>query len=317
MTMRLRAVPALVAALALAPALLPGAVLAAPRAPAGGARAAADRARARLERADDALRKAVRAAGAPGLGRALADDPVLLEPGLELVRGRDAIRAALAAADRTAAWRGMRLHRVGAGVSADGVLGYTFGWLQAARAGGKPAYGKYLAVWRRAAGGWQVEAFARSEGRARPARAPRRDPVAAGRHGVANPGDPAALAAEVVAADTAFGKRAERDGPCAAFPEFADANAILFGGADFFWGLEGVRRAWSDCAPGDGLRFAPVHASAASSGDLGWSAGNATFSSDDGKAVTLRHTKYLTVWARQRDRSWRWLLDAGNPRPGP
>jgi ketosteroid isomerase-like protein len=54
-------------------------------------------------------------------------------------------------------------------------------------------------------------------------------------------------------------------------------------------------------------------ADVAASGDLGFTVGVATI---HGGAQT-RWSKYLTVWKRQRDGSWRFVSDGGNPAPAP
>jgi ketosteroid isomerase-like protein len=60
----------------------------------------------------------------------------------------------------------------------------------------------------------------------------------------------------------------------------------------------------------------PVAGEVARSGDLGFTVGNAVFTgrSLDG-SPQVRYSKYLTVWKRQRDGSWRYVVDGGNARP--
>jgi ketosteroid isomerase-like protein len=59
-----------------------------------------------------------------------------------------------------------------------------------------------------------------------------------------------------------------------------------------------------------------VEGEASKAGDLGFTVGNAVFTSvrEDGAPV-VRHSKYLTVWKRQRDGTWRFVVDGGNTRP--
>jgi hypothetical protein len=59
------------------------------------------------------------------------------------------------------------------------------------------------------------------------------------------------------------------------------------------------------------LAWWPVGAEVAQSGDLGCSVGEATIES-------LHYfSKYLTVWKRQPDASWKFVADGGNVRPAP
>jgi len=60
------------------------------------------------------------------------------------------------------------------------------------------------------------------------------------------------------------------------------------------------------------LDWIPEEAVVASSGDLGFTWGHFTATSHDstGQLVT-EHGKYLDVWRRQSDGSWRWIADIG------
>ncbi len=274
---------------------------------------AIDAPRQALEAADSLLAADVESAGAAeGFGPSLADDALFLAPGLDVTRGRDAIRSMLAVR-----WSGpvtLKLHRVASGRSGDGGLGYTFGWIEQ-RSAGAVEYPKYLAAWRAEGGRWRVQAFALAAGSGRPSPAPPGDPVLAGYHGTASPGDPARLATEVAGADRSFAALATAETTCAAFTAFADPNAVGFGRADFRWGIESVRAAHSACTRADRGTWAPLAAAAAASGDLGYTVGQATLST--GPSSYSKYLKYLTVWTRQADGQWKWLLDAGNPRPAP
>jgi ketosteroid isomerase-like protein len=66
------------------------------------------------------------------------------------------------------------------------------------------------------------------------------------------------------------------------------------------------------------LRWEPVLGNAAASGDLAYTVGRAVFigKEADGKQST-DYVKYLTVWRRQVDGTWRYVTDGGNSNPGP
>lgn len=66
------------------------------------------------------------------------------------------------------------------------------------------------------------------------------------------------------------------------------------------------------------LAWAPVKAEMAASGDMGYTYGNYVLKSKDrdGKAVT-RYGKYTSIWKKQKDSSWKVVLDMGNPSPDP
>jgi len=66
------------------------------------------------------------------------------------------------------------------------------------------------------------------------------------------------------------------------------------------------------------LLWSPVGADISSSGDLGYTYGNFEFHSKDktGNAV-VEHGKYTSIWKRQKDGSWKVVLDMGNASPDP
>ncbi len=276
---------------------------------------ALDAPRQALELADSILSRNVEEEGpVEGFWPSFSDDVVFLEPGLAIVRGRQAVRSALAAVQPDPAPT-LRLHRVAAVQSDDGHLGFTYGWTELLPPGGAIAYGKYAAMWRRDDGHWRLEAFARAAAFKPPTPPPQGAAVPAGYHGTGSPGDAATLADEIAATDLAFSALAGKQSTCVAFPAFADENAVVFGGNNFRYGMDWVKIAYSGCTPQSHATWAPSYSASTGSGDLGWSVGNATFSYDGETGVTYSYSKYLTGWARQPDGGWKWLLDTGSDRP--
>lgn len=64
------------------------------------------------------------------------------------------------------------------------------------------------------------------------------------------------------------------------------------------------------------LTWSPVGADISSSGDLGYTYGTFEFSAigKDGKPV-VEHGKYTSIWKKQKDGSWKVVLDMGNASP--
>jgi ketosteroid isomerase-like protein len=64
------------------------------------------------------------------------------------------------------------------------------------------------------------------------------------------------------------------------------------------------------------LTWTPVGADISASGDLGYTYGNFEFRSKDkdGKTV-VDHGKYTSIWKKQKDGSWKVVLDMGNASP--
>jgi len=276
--------------------------------PPGGA------ARAALLAADDALASALGARPpADAFGPFLAADVVFGLPAADLVHGKEAALALLAPpplAATVTAW-----HRAAGAISEDGREGYTFGWLHRTKAGGAATFGKYLAVWRVEADGWRVEAFLWRTAKRAPATPPPDSDVVAGYRGSPAPGDAGALTRSVLAADAEFAALSLAKGYGIAFARYADSRAICFTNGDFQWGPAGVRDVFGGWSPEEELSWVPKAGRAAASGDLAWTAGFATMTVGTGASATRAYSNYLTIWARQPDGSWRWLLEADNSRP--
>jgi ketosteroid isomerase-like protein len=230
---------------------------------------------------------------------ALEDGAAYLHPGAPLLRGTDQIRGFLASAESL---EHLDWSPAFADVSADGRVGYTYGWT---RAGG--TRGKYLTCWRKDRAGWRILAYART----RPVAAS--DSIAASRRvtpgaqvrGRADPG-------ELRHADSAFAAMSVAQGVKAAFLAYATEDAIAFGGgAHLSEGRQAIGASFDGFPSGAVLAWWPVAAAIAESGDLGCTVGEATIASLN------QYSKYLTIWRRQRDGSWKFVADGGNARPAP
>jgi ketosteroid isomerase-like protein len=70
--------------------------------------------------------------------------------------------------------------------------------------------------------------------------------------------------------------------------------------------------------PKNSLRWAPDGGDASEAGDFGYTIGTSTrqIYGADGK-MTEGYGRYLTVWRKQRDGSWKVAIDIGSPRPKP
>ena len=108
--------------------------------------------------------------------------------------------------------------------------------------------------------------------------------------------------APVVAAERAFAADGLEMGVQASFLKHAAPDGIVLGPEPIL-----ARAAYGAPQPkGPPLVWWPLWAGIARSGDLGFTTGPYTF---DGKPQAY----YFTVWAKQADGSWKWLMDAGPP----
>lgn len=118
--------------------------------------------------------------------------------------------------------------------------------------------------------------------------------------------------AEVVAAERAFAARAQQVDARDAFAEHFAPDAQWFAppGPVFPALIEGPP--W-----GVDIRWRPVDAGIARSGDLGWTTGPAEYRKAKGDATPFRWGYYTSVWLRQPDGRWKVAIDGGITVPQP
>lgn len=274
--------------------------------------------RADLGRADSVARLGF----AAGLASNFTADVVYLRGGLPLVRGRAAAKAILAA-ESLGTGTAVRWQPVRAEVSADGRSGYSYGYTIVGTT--TPGVGapslrvdRYIAFWRHDANKWLVSAYAETYGAPPPAR-PIPPDAESGVLGDAPMARTRGALEQVRAADTAFSALAQRVGTGRAFGDFAAENAQIFSTpGEFVTGPRAITGSFGPFGSTGSLAWHPLAGEAAASGDIAFTAGNAVFTGErqNGGAI-VRYSKYLTVWKKQRDGEWRYVVDGGSDRPGP
>ncbi len=64
------------------------------------------------------------------------------------------------------------------------------------------------------------------------------------------------------------------------------------------------------------LTWTPIYADMSASGDLGYTYGTYEFRSKDKDGIdVVEHGKYASVWKKQKDGSWKIVMDMGNSGP--
>ncbi len=230
----------------------------------------------------------------------MTEGAAYLYPGAPLLRGTDRIRTFLEKADSIVAQTWTPAF---ADVSADGRLGYTYGWTHASG-----MRGKYLACWRKTGSGWRLAAYASTRPAPATDSAATSAPSAALGTQVRGRSDPG----ELLHADSAFAALSVTSGVKHAFLAFSAEEAISFGGgSEMTRGRQAIGAAFDGFPAGAVLEWWPVAAEIAPSGDLGCTVGET-------KIASLNHySKYLTIWRRQPDGTWRFVADGGSARPAP
>lgn len=252
-----------------------------------------------------------------GVFTLLSDDVVYLRAGVPAVYRRSGVRVLLAA-DAAAIPPGTSWQPLGGGVSDDLHSGYTFG----ITARPSPDHGairleRYIAYWQRTGAlPWRIAAYA--EIGAPVARAPAPaglDTSPPVRPATSKPTVRDAAREEMRAADSLFADLAYRMGTGYAFSNTVAPDGVVFGSPALVVGPDAVRRFYAERGE-TSLAWHPVYASIAASRDLGFTVGEyiSTVLGPSGAAVQ-RFGKYLTVWKRQSDGSWKFLVDGGNSTP--
>jgi ketosteroid isomerase-like protein len=124
---------------------------------------------------------------------------------------------------------------------------------------------------------------------------------------------------DVLAADRAFAALARAKGARTAFTEFADPQAIMFrAGVGPVKGIDAIGRVFEDPAVATPV-WEPEAAEVAASGDLAYSWGPFTWTPvPDGPLAGKPSLTgyYVSIWKKQPDGRWKWVIDIGVPGPG-
>jgi ketosteroid isomerase-like protein len=113
--------------------------------------------------------------------------------------------------------------------------------------------------------------------------------------------------------DRAFSAMAVREGMGKAFIAYADEAVILMraGNQMPLIGKAALAAAFEPLAT-TALSWEPLKAEIAASGELGYTFGRYRMA-PEGAAVA--HGTYTSIWKKQADGSWKFVLDAGAPSP--
>jgi len=259
-----------------------------------------------------------------GVVASFRGNAVLVAANIDLVRGKHEIRVALAAANPDAAQATLKRTLAGGDVSSDGLFGFTFGWLERTSTAAATTYGTYVSTWERedASEPFRVAAYYT---RVAPApHIPVRDgfPLLLGGDGAGGVPHPDGLERQrrsLLQTDTDFAALSVATNTSNAFPAYA-ADLVMPFGRNFFFllGHQEVVNFYAGATPEEVLSWSPIFAGSSPSGDLGYTVGTAvdTITHPDG-SVDRFYSKYLTLWARQPDGTWRFIADGGAPSPAP
>lgn len=120
-------------------------------------------------------------------------------------------------------------------------------------------------------------------------------------------------ASSLLETDRAFAKMSADSGSVAAFSAYLANDAIQMpSGTSPIVGRDSIVASMV-ADPGVMLLWEPKHAEVARSGELGWTWGvyQVKFKTDEGEEMTSSG-KYVNVWRKQDDDSWKVIVDMGN-----
>ena len=273
--------------------------------------------RKRLLAADDALQAAVHSRGfAPAFEAALTENGTFLASGQHILTGKAAVSAYLdqaygGANNPAVSWTIAR-----GDVSADGELGYTFGWVVLTPPGAPTRYRHYIAMWRnQEEAGWKLEAYLLQPSFARTEPPAWFVPFTGNGPEEVESRSEKKVLREVFQTDTAFAALSVSKGLQFAFDSYGTPDAVELD-LDFTYGAAAIHDANAG-SEGFLLDWAPSLGGAARSGDLAYTIGNAAFTDNTVAPPQTYYSKYLTVWHRQPDGSWKYIVDGGNASPSP
>ena len=110
-----------------------------------------------------------------------------------------------------------------------------------------------------------------------------------------------------------FSHTSETEGIKAAFLMFMSDGAILFRPDP----VNGKEWWQSRPAPTALLKWEPIFADVSAAGDLGYTTGPYKLQPKDGDSNSISHGHYMTIWRRQSDGKWRFVIDFGTSNPPP
>ena len=233
----------------------------------------------------------------------------------EIVKGKAAvIRALLQSPDSVArlSWAPIR-----GGVSADGLHGFTFGYLAAEYPDGRLAHSKYMAYWVREPRGWRVAAWKRRAISAAPlASEPQPPSLPPRRLKVTTNSDVIArYYRSLVNAEAGFASLAQRVGLWRAFADMGSDDAVNMGGPDdpqFVVGAANIARtvvALNGDQPAT-ITWSADTALVASSGDLGITFGVIRLKVQQDPGAPSPGTAFFTIWRRASPSApWRYIAE--------
>jgi len=124
----------------------------------------------------------------------------------------------------------------------------------------------------------------------------------------------------LIKADEDFYKASTKSGTGRAFIDFADDSVVLLRQQQFpiIGKSELAKNYLNHESDKTTLRWEPTKAESSPDGKLGYTTGNWTYTGTDKNGKQIKqYGNYVTIWKKQADGKWKYLLDGGNSTPPP
>jgi len=120
--------------------------------------------------------------------------------------------------------------------------------------------------------------------------------------------------AEIIQTDKAMSDEAAKNGFHKTLLAYADDSVVKpQEGMLPVIGRSALEKFWNDKTDFKELTWEPFKAEAAKSGDIGYTLGNWKLVTKD----TTLYGNYYTIWKKQPDGNWKFVVDGGNSTPAP
>jgi ketosteroid isomerase-like protein len=276
-----------------------------------------------LIEADQQLSKAWAARGAAeAVSEFATDETAMLAAGANLITGREKIRAHMASEPQ---WSISNWQMLKAEVSGAADLGYTFGAFQYSE-NNKKGHAAYFFTWRKPTGGaWKLAAIVRNPASEPPTATAKTYSKSASAYKSSayksggGKADVESAREAIMKADSDFSMLSVERGAAAAFSWYiADEGTLLWVSGQGIKGKAAIEAAFQPGPRKATLVWKPSFGFMSASADLGYTIGLSEnrVEAADGKQQ-VRYGKYLTVWKKQTDGSWKFVIDGGNSTPPP
>jgi len=119
---------------------------------------------------------------------------------------------------------------------------------------------------------------------------------------------------EIISADKTMSDRAGKEGFFKTLLLFADDSVVKMKEGEFpVIGKNELVKYWSGKDDTKAISWDPFKAEAAASGEIGYTLGNWKFVTKD----STYYGNYYTIWKKQHDGTWKFVVDGGNGTPPP